>query len=56
MIKYFKPIKKSARDSKNYHREPIDIDDRITERCNGQLGNGKLKTECENMVDFTDEK
>ena len=48
------PLKRALETAKIITDEPIDIDDRIIERCNGQL-EGKLKTECENMVDFTDE-
>ena len=48
------PLKRALETAKIIADEPIDIDYRIIERCNGQL-EGKLKTECENMVDFTDE-
>ena len=34
--------------------DDIEIDERLIERCNGEL-EGKLKSECVNMVDFTDE-
>lgn len=48
------PLKRAFETAQIITDEPIEIDDRIIERCNGQL-EGKLKTECEKMVDFTDE-
>ena len=48
------PLKRALETAQIITNEPIEIDNRIIERCNGQL-EGKLKTECENMVDFTDE-
>lgn len=48
------PLKRAFETAKIITDESIEIDDRIIERCNGQL-EGKLKTECKNMVDFTDE-
>lgn len=47
------PLKRALETARIITDEPIEIDNRIIERCNGQL-EGKLKTECENMVDFTD--
>ena len=48
------PLKRAFETAQIITDEPIEVDDRIIERCNGQL-EGKLKTECENLVDFTDE-
>ncbi len=48
------PLKRALETAQIITDEPIEIDDRIIERCNGQL-EGKLKTECKNSIDFTDE-
>lgn len=48
------PLKRAYETAQIITDESIELDDRIIERCNGQL-EGRLKAECENMVDFTDE-
>ena len=48
------PLKRAIETAQIITDEPVEVDDRIIERCNGQL-EGKLKKECESMVDFTDE-
>lgn len=48
------PLKRAFETAQIITNEPIEVDARIIERCNGQL-EGKLKSECGNMVDFTDE-
>lgn len=48
------PLKRAYETAQIITDEPIEIDDRIIERGNGQL-EGRLKKECVNMVDFTDE-
>lgn len=48
------PLKRALETAKIITNEPIEIDERIIERCNGKL-EGKLKNECQNMVDFSDE-
>lgn len=48
------PLKRAFETAKIITDEPIEIDDRIIERCKGQL-EGKLKTEYENMLDFINE-
>lgn len=48
------PLKRALETAKIITNGPIEIDERIIERCNGEL-EGKLKNECQNMVDFCDE-
>ena len=48
------PLKRALETAKIITDNDIEIDERLIERCNGEL-EGKLKSECVNMVDFTDE-
>lgn len=48
------PLKRALETAKIITDNDIKIDERLIERCNGEL-EGKLKSECVNMVDFTDE-
>ena len=48
------PLKRALETAKIITDDDIEIDERLIERCNGEL-EGKLKSECVNMVDFTDE-
>ena len=48
------PLKRALETAQIITDDDIEIDERLIERCNGEL-EGKLKSECVNMVDFTDE-
>ena len=48
------PLKRALETAQIIRDDDIEIDERLIERCNGEL-EGKLKSECVNMVDFTDE-
>lgn len=48
------PLKRALETAQIITDNDIEIDERLIERCNGEL-EGKLKSECGNMVDFTDE-
>ena len=48
------PLKRALETAQIITDNDIEIDERLIERCNGEL-EGKLKSECVNMVDFTDE-
>lgn len=47
------PLKRAHKTAQIISDNPITLDERLIERCNGEL-EGKLKSECEKMVDFTD--
>lgn len=48
------PLKRAYKTAQIITDCPITLDNRIIERCNGEL-EGKLKSETVNMVDFTDD-
>ena len=48
------PLKRAYKTAQIITNNPIIIDERIIERCNGKL-EGRLKSECFEMVDFTDQ-
>ena len=48
------PLKRALETAKIIIDNDIEIDERLIERCNGEL-EGKFTSECVNMVDFTDE-
>lgn len=47
------PLKRAYKTAQIITKNSIITDERLIERCNGQL-EGKLKSECTEMVDFTD--
>lgn len=47
------PLKRAYETAKIITSDEITLDDRLQERCNGEL-EGKLKSECKDAVDFTD--
>lgn len=47
------PLKRAYKTAQIIRNDEIILDNRLIERCNGDL-EGKLKCECENMVDFSD--
>lgn len=48
------PLKRALKTAKIITDEQIILDNRLLERCSGEL-EGRLKTDCDKMVDFTDE-
>ena len=52
-IVFSSPLKRAYKTAQIITNEPIIKDERIIERCNGEL-EGKLKTETVDFVDFTD--
>ena len=47
------PLKRAYKTAQIICDGEITVDDRLIERCNGEL-EGRLKSECEDIVDFTD--